>query len=58
MTDWSLIARARGIAPNDAHVALMEQLEQTVEGLKKNLPPDMEPAPAFAPVVAREEGVR
>lgn len=54
MTDWKRIAEAHGIPPNEAHVALMEQLQKTVAALKQSLPPDMEPAPAFAPVVAKE----
>ncbi|MFN7935134.1 MAG: hypothetical protein U0R19_17520 [Bryobacteraceae bacterium] len=54
MTDWKRIAEAHGLPPNDAHIALMEQLERTVAGLKQSLPPDMEPAPAFAPVSAKE----
>ncbi|MBS1824980.1 MAG: hypothetical protein JST93_06640 [Acidobacteria bacterium] len=54
MTDWKLIAQAHGLPANEAHIALMEQLERTVSGLKQSLPPDMEPAPAFAPVAAKE----
>lgn len=55
MTDWRLIAQAHGIAPTEAHIALMEQLEKTLAAMKQSLPPDMEPAPAFAPVMARED---
>lgn len=55
MTDWKLIAQAHGLPPNEAHLALMEQLQQTVAALKRSLPPDTEPAPAFAPVIAKEQ---
>lgn len=55
MTDWKLIAQAHGLMPTEAHLALMEQLERTVAALKRDLPHDMEPAPAFAPVVAKEQ---
>jgi hypothetical protein len=55
MTDWKLIALAHGLQPNETHITLMEQLQQTVAALKQSLPPDMEPAPAFAPVIAKEQ---
>lgn len=54
MTDWRRIAEAHGLTPSEAHLALMEQLEATVAALKQTLPADMEPAPAFAPIMAKE----
>ncbi|MBL8177684.1 MAG: hypothetical protein JNK48_23605 [Bryobacterales bacterium] len=54
MTDWKLIAEAHGLTPQEAHVALMQQLEATVAVLKQALPLDTEPAPAFAPICAKE----
>ena len=54
MTDWKRIAEARGIPYHDAHAVLMEQLETTVAAMKQSLPADMEPAPAFAPIRAKE----
>jgi len=54
MTDWRRIAEAHGLTPTEAHVALMEQLETTVAAMKQSLPADMEPAPAFAPIMAKE----
>ncbi len=54
MTDWKRIAEAHGLTPNEAHIALMQQLEMTVAELKQSLPADMEPAPAFAPIAAKE----
>ena len=59
MTDWTLIAKANGLDPNEPqvrmHVATMTQLESILDGLKKNLPSDAEPAPAFAAIVTRLE---
>jgi hypothetical protein len=54
MTDWKRIAEAHGLTPNEAHIALMQQLERTVADLKEAMPMDMEPAPAFVPITAKE----
>lgn len=60
MTDWILIAKARGLDPNEpqvqAHIATMAQLESILADLKNNLSFDAEPAPAFGPIVTRREG--
>ena len=60
MTDWTLIARARGLDPGEPqvrmHIATMTQLESILFELKKHLPLDAEPAPAFRPIVTKQEG--
>jgi hypothetical protein len=60
MTDWKLIAKARGLDPADPqvekHVSTMSQLESILLELKKKLPDDGEPAPVFRPVLTKREG--
>lgn len=55
MTDWKAIGAAQGVAPNEAHVALMEQLEAVMVELKKGLPAETEPAPVFRAVEGAEQ---
>lgn len=58
MTDWTLMAKARGLDPGSTlvkqHVSTMTQLESILAALKKNLPDDAEPAPVFCPVVTKQ----
>jgi hypothetical protein len=59
MTDWTMMARANGLDPNEPqgqlHIATMTQLESVLADLKKNLAFDAEPAPAFVPIVSKPE---
>lgn len=53
MTDWSLLAKGRGVPATDEeitkHGATLEPLESMVSTLIKQLPPETEPACVFQP---------
>jgi hypothetical protein len=59
MTDWKLMARARGLDPDEPaaqlHIATMTQLESALAELKTALAFDVEPAPVFVPIVTKRE---
>jgi len=59
MKDWTLIARAHGLNPEEPQVrqqiATMTQLESILANLKKKLADDAEPAPIFRPLVTNRE---
>lgn len=54
MTDWTLIAQSRKIQSDqmERHVQTLNQLEATLNELKKQLPLAADPAPVFSPIVS------
>jgi len=60
MTDWKLIAQARGLdltdSQLDAHAATLSQLEASLSVWRQRVPPELEPAIFFVPLADPGEG--